>query len=301
MKQNAMKLGFGRKQVVALALVLAFSVPSLAAAQMHFNSPEVAMESLVDSLATNDEGQMRAIIGNDYRKLLPLDDVSHDDLISFLEAWAKGHRLLMQGDKRAQLELSNGWVLPIPLVHDAAGWRFDTQAAQKELVTRRIGRNELAVLDAMHKYAEAQIKYATQDHDGNGVLEYSQKIMSTPGTQDGLLWVNESGELVGLVDPLLDTQELKEGYYGYHFKVLKAQGDAASGGALNYLSHGQMTEGFGLVAWPVRFGDSGVMTFIVNQDGQVYEKSLGKNSAALAKALTHFNPDASWVPVPSNP
>jgi len=297
MKQNAMKLTYGRKQILSLALVLTCAWPAWAAAQTHFKSPDVAVESLVESVAINDKEQMRAILGTRYSQLLPVDDLSHEDALVFLEAWAKGHRVVMQGDKRAQLELSNGWVLPIPLVHDAAGWRFDTQAAQKELVTRRIGRNELAVLDAMRLYVEAQKKYATQDYDGDGVLEYSQKIMSTPGTQDGLAWVNENGELVGLVDSLMDTSGLKDGYYGYRFKVLKAQGDAAQGGALNYLNHGQMTEGFALIAWPVRYGDSGVMTFIVNQDGQVYEKSLGKNTAALAKAITRFNPDASWNPV----
>jgi len=301
MKQNAMKLAFGRKRALALALILACAMPGLASAQTHFKSPEVAVESLVDSIAINDEAQMRAILGGGYRQLLPLDDLSHDDMMGFLEAWAKGHRVVMQGDKLAQLELSNGWVLPIPLVHDAAGWRFDAQAAQKELVTRRIGRNELAVIDALHKYVEAQKKYAAQDYDGDGVLEYSQKIVSTPGTQDALLWMNENGELVGLVDPLMDATGLKGGYYGYRFKVLKSQGDAAKGGALNYLNNGQMTDGFALIAWPVSYGNSGVMTFIVNQDGQIYEQSLGKNTAAHAKAVTRFNPDASWVPVPSTP
>jgi len=301
MKQNAMKLAFGRKHLIALTLMLAISVPGLVAAQTRFNSPEVAVESLVDSMAINDKEQMRAILGSSYRQLLPLDDLSHDDMMSFLEAWAKGYRVVMQGDKRAQLELSNGWVLPIPLIHDAAGWRFDAQAAQKELVTRRIGRNELAVVDALHGYVAAQKKYAAQDYDGDGVLEYSQKIMSTPGTQDGLLWVNENGELVGLVDPLMDTTGLKDGYYGYRFKVLKSQGAAAKGGALNYLNNGQMTDGFALIAWPVLYGDSGVMTFIVNQDGLVYEKSLGKNTATLAKVVARFNPDASWTPVPSTP
>jgi len=301
MKQDAMKLTAGRKQVFALALMLTCACPAWAAVQTHFKSPEVAVDSLVDSIAINDEAQMRAILGNNYRQLLPLDDLSHDDMMGFLEAWAKGHRVVVQGDKRAQLELSNGWVLPIPLIHDAAGWRFDAQVAQKELVTRRIGRNELAVIDTLHKYVEAQKKYAAQDYDGDGVLEYSQKIMSTPGIQDGLAWVNENGELVGLVDPLMDTRGLKDGYYGYRFKVLKAQGDAAQGGAQNYLNHGQMSDGFALIAWPVRYGDSGVMTFIVNQDGQVYEKSLGKNTATLAKAVTRFNPDTSWAPVASVP
>jgi len=301
MKQNAMKLSSGREQVVALALMLAISVPGVVAAQAQFNSPEVAVESLVDSMAVNDKELMRAILGSGYQQLLPIDDLSHDDMMGFLEAWAKGHRLLMQNDKEARLELSNGWVLPIPLVHDAAGWRFDTQAAQKELVTRRIGRNELAVIDALHKYVEAQKKYAAQDYDDDGVMEYSQKIMSTPGTQDDLLWMNEKGELVGLVDPLMDSTGLKDGYYGYRFKVLKSQGDAAKGGALDYLNHGKMVDGFALIAWPIRYGDSGVMTFIVNQDGQIYERSLGKNTAAHAKAVTRFNPDASWVPVPSAP
>lgn len=301
MKQNTQQLGLATKLFTTLALAFTLGVPSLATAQTRFDSPEVAAEALVESLAINDESQMRAILGDGYRTLLPLDDVSHDDMLGFLEAWAKGHRVLKQDDARAVLELSNGWVLPIPLVHDSSGWRFDVRAAQKELLIRRIGRNELAVIDAMHKYVEAQKKYASQDYDGDGVMEYSPKIMSTPGTRDGLLWVGESGDIEGLVDPVMDAHGLKDGYYGYRFKVLKAQGESASGGARNYLRNGQMTEGFALLAWPVRFGDSGVMSFIVNQDGQVYEKSLGADSAVRARGITRFNPDASWKPVTSTP
>ncbi len=289
------------KSLGALWLTASLLLPCALAAQTRFSSPEMAVDALVESLAINDETQMRAILGKDYRSLLPLDAVSQEDLSAFLEAWAKGHRLVMQGDAEARLELSSGWVMPIPLVKEASGWRFDVQEAQNEIRQQRIGRNELAVIGAMHAYVEAQKKYAEQDYDGDGIFEYSQKIMSTPGTQDGLLWVLEDDVIDGLVDPLVSVQDLKDGYHGYRFKILKAQGEAAAGGRLSYLEEGQMTRGFAMVAWPLRYGDTGVMSFIVNQDGQVYEKSLGRDSAAIAKAMTRFNPDASWKPVSSVP
>ena len=290
------------KAVPALLLALALCLPFSAYAQTHFTSPTIAVEALVDSVAINDPAQMRAILGEDYRQLLPLDEASQDDLFGFLEAWAKGHKLLQPSDHKAYLELSNGWVMPIPLVEDKQGWRFDSQAAKDEIRIRRIGRNELAAIEALHEYVRAQKEYFAHDFDEDGEAEYAQRLLSTPGEYDGLLWVNENGEVTGLVDPLMDVENLKKGYYGYHFKILKAQGAAAQGGSFSYLNaDGQMDGGFALIAWPVRFGDSGVMTFIVNQDGQVYEKSLGKNTAALAQAVTRFNPDASWALVPSSP
>ncbi|MEW5837553.1 MAG: DUF2950 domain-containing protein [Pseudomonadota bacterium] len=282
----------------ALLLALGLCLPLAANAQTYFSSPSMAVEALVESVAINDPAQMRAILGDDYRQLLPLDDVSREDMTNFLQAWAQGHKLIQPHEGKAYLELSDGWVMPIPLIEDKRGWRFDTQAAREEIRTRRIGRNELAAIEVMHEYLRAQKEYFAHDFDEDGEAEYAQRLISAPGKHDGLLWMDVNGDLTGLVDPYLNIADLKGGYYGYHFKILKAQGADAQGGAFSYLNErGQMSEGFALLAWPVRYGDTGVMSFMVNQDGQVFEKALGENTQEIAKRMTRFNPDDSWKPV----
>ena len=300
---NPSKLSVPKVQAAhALLLALALCLPFTANAQSHFASPAIAVEALVESVAINDPAQMRAILGEDYRQLLPLEQTSQDDLSAFLEAWSQGHKLLQPHDGKAYLELSNGWVMPIPLVEDKQGWRFDGQAAREEIRTRRIGRNELAAIETLHEYVRAQKEYFAHDFDEDGEAEYAQRLLSAPGKYDGLLWVDENGVVSGLVDPALNVADLKNGYYGYRFKILKAQGADAQGGAFSYLNEqGQMSKGFALLAWPASYGESGVMSFMVNQDGQVFEKSLGKNTAQRAKNMTRFNPDESWTAIQPTP
>ena len=254
----------------------------------------MAVEALVDSLARNDDAEMRAILGLNYERLMSLDDLSADDRLAFLAAWAKGHRLLRDSDTVARLELNSGWTLPIPVVRTGSGWIFDTRAGKDEMRTRRIGRNELAAIETMYAYVDAQREYAEQDRNGDGILEFAQKILSSPGKQDGLSWPTTADEPESPAGPLLETKDLKDGYHGYRFKILKAQGKSAPGGARSYVNGGRMTEGFALVGWPARYGETGLMTFIVNHDGVVYEKYLGPDTANLVGAMTKFNPDASW-------
>jgi len=288
------------KAAAALICALAMSVSWAAAgSQKIFASPEIAAEALVDSLARNDDAELRVILGVEYARLMSLDDLASEDRLAFLAAWAKGHRILRDNDTLARLEVSSGWTLPIPLVRSGSGWIFDTRAGMEEMRIRRIGRNELAAIQTMYAYVDAQREYAAQDRNGDGVREFAQKILSSPGKQDGLYWPTAADEPESPAGPLLETKDLKEGYHGYRFRILKAQGKAAQGGARNYVKGGRMTEGFALVGWPARYGETGLATFIVNQDGVVYQKYLGPNAAAIAGAMTRFDPDASWTALPA--
>lgn len=288
------------KGAVALLFGLTLSVPLCAAGpQKTFPTPEIAVEALVDSIARSDDAGMRTILGLNYRKMLSVDDLSAEDRLAFLAAWAKGHRILRDGDALARLEVSSGWTLPIPVVRNAGGWAFDTRAGKEEMRTRRIGRNELAAIEIMRAYVEAQREYAEQDRNGDGIREFAQKILSSPGKHDGLSWPTADGEPESPAGPLLDTRDLKDGYHGYRFRILKAQGKAAPGGARGYVQDGRMTEGFALVGWPARYDKTGLMTFIVSQDGVVYQKYLGPDTAAIAGAMTRFDPDASWTALPA--
>jgi len=287
------------KATAALICALAMSVScAVAGTQKVFATPEIAAEALVDGLARNDDSDMRAILGVAYERMLSLDDLAREDRLAFLAAWAKGHRILRDSDTLARLELSSGWTLPIPLVRSGGGWIFDTRAGKEEMRIRRIGRNELAAIQTMFAFVDAQREYAAQDRNGDGVREFAQKIISSPGKQDGLYWPTAGDAPESPAGPLLETKDLKQGYHGYRFRILKAQGKAAVGGARNYVKDGRMSEGFALVGWPARYGETGLMTFAVNQDGTVYQKHLGPRSAAIAGAMTRFDPDASWTALP---
>ena len=194
--------------------------------------------------------------------------------------------------------LNDGWTLPIPIVRSGDGWAFDARAGAEEMRIRRIGRNELAAINAMFAYVDAQREYAQQDRNDDGMLEYARRFLSSPGRHDGLYWATPDGELPSPAGPLFDTRGIKDGYYGCGFRILEAQGPAASGGARSYMSRGHLANGLALVAWPARYGETGVMSFLVNHDGVVYQKNLGAASAAIAGAMTRFDPDATWTPLP---
>jgi hypothetical protein len=280
------------------ALLLAAALVAMpAAAQKAFSTPDAAVEALVDGLARHDDSEVRVVLGPEYRRLMPLDGGFEEDRTNFLAAWSQGHRVDRSATD-ARLVLKDGWVLPIPIVRRGEGWIFDVRAGEDELRTRRIGRNELAAINSMYAYLDAQREYATQDRNGDGVLEYARRILSTPGKHDGLYWPTADGEPPSPAGPLLDTRDLKDGYHGYRFRILDAQGPAASGGARSYLSRGKLANGFALVAWPARYGETGVMSFLINHDGVVYQNNLGPASAAIAGAMTRFDPDATWTPLP---
>jgi len=283
------------RPILFLAALLA-TVP--ANAQQVFPAPEAAVDALVDGLSRRDAEKVRVVLGPDYRRLTPLDPLSEEDRAGFLAAWSQGHRVETDG-ANARLVLSDGWTLPIPIVRSGEGWAFDTRAGMEELRVRRVGRNELAVVEALNGYCDAQREYAEEDRDGDGVLEYARRFTSRPGQHDGLYWPTPDGEPMSPAGPLFDTADLTDGYHGYRFRILEAQGAAASGGARPYLSGGHLANGFAIVAWPARHGETGVMTFVANHDGVVFQKNLGAGSAAVAGAMKRFDPDATWVALPS--
>jgi hypothetical protein len=198
------------------------------------------------------------------------------------------------------------WPLPIPLVRENAMWRFDTDEGRDELINRRIGRNELNAIEAALAFVDAQQDYASEDRDGDMILEYAQRFVSTAGMKDGLFWPTQAGEEDSPLGPLftearaegyqLETAGTGSGYYGYRYKILTSQGPAAMGGAYDYIVNGNMIAGVGLVAYPVQYGVSGIASFIVNHDGVVYQKDLGPESAMVASAMTAFDP-VDWQAV----
>jgi hypothetical protein len=195
----------------------------------------------------------------------------------------------------------NGWTLPLPLVKSDAGWRFDVARGKEEMTNRRVGYNELSAIEACKAYVAAQDEYFRLDRDGNALREYARKIVSTPGTHDGLYWPPENQADLSPLDAFAEDADLAgrsgekpEPYDGYYFRILTAQGPAAPGGAFSYLINGHMIAGHAMVAWPAKYGDSGVETFICGANGVVYQKDLGPNTAALGASMAQYNPDASW-------
>ena len=283
---------------VATLAALAALMPSLASAQKAFPTAEAAGNAFIDAAATNDDAAMREVLGANYRRFVPAESVKADDRTAFLYASSKGRKIITDGPDHAHLTVgTEGWKLPIPLVKTADGWRFDIIAGKEEMRIRRIGRNELAAMQALLAFYDAQKDYALADRNGNDVLEYAQKFRSTPGKKDGLVWPNDPASPLG---PLYGS-ETKDGvYHGYRFRILTAQGPAAKDGARDYVVKGRMTQGFAAVAWPDKWDDSGVMTFIVSHDGKVYQKNLGSGTDAAARAMTRYNPDKSWMLVPDS-
>ncbi|HEX6720459.1 MAG TPA: DUF2950 domain-containing protein [Burkholderiaceae bacterium] len=281
-------------------LVGALAAP-LAHAQQTFDSAEAAANAFTEALRKVDRAALAKVLGANYKQFIRTDGVERADIEKYLAAWDKQHKINAEGDSKAHLAVGEqGWTLPIPIVKRRVGWQFDVAAGADEMRTRRIGRNELMTIKAILAYYDAQREYAAVDHNGDGVYEYARKMVSTKGKKDGLYWDSPLGIDESPLGPLLARQQPKggEGYYGYRYKILTGQGKDASGGAYDYIIGKRMRSGFAAVAWPVRYGDTGVMTFMVSHAGVVYEKDLGPNSGAVASAMTRFNPDASWKKSP---
>jgi hypothetical protein len=286
---------------IAFAMVIALFAIGLSpvqARQQAFATPEAAMDAFGDAVARSDDERMKALLGDDYHSLIP--PVGAEARYRFLSAWAQSHTIRPEGGAKAAIAVGeDGWTLPIPLVKAAQGWRFDTRAGVEEMRLRRIGRNERAVMQVMLAIYDAQKEYALMDRNGDGVLQYAARFPSSPGRQDGLFWPAKGGEDPSPLGPAVAQARAaggsgEGGYYGYRYKILASQGGHAPGGAFDYVVNGRMIGGFAALAWPARYGDTGVMTFMVSHDGIVYEKDLGPDSAARAGAITRFDPDPTW-------
>jgi Protein of unknown function (DUF2950) len=276
--------------------------------QRRFASIEDAVGALVDATRAGDRKAMLAIVGQEGKGLVWSGDEISDRRARerFVAAYDAKHHLEAGGGKVVLVVGRDDFSFPIPIVPDGPNWRFDTAAGKEEIIARRIGQNELNTIQVCLAYVDAQREYYARDPDNDALLQYAQKFASSPGRRDGLYFETKPGEPPSPLG-LLVARAREEGYspkasapvayWGYYYRILTAQGKDAPGGAYDYLVQGRMFGGFALVAQPAQYGVSGVMTFIVNHDGVVYQKDLGPNSAAIARAMKEFNPDSTWQKV----
>jgi hypothetical protein len=286
-----------------IAAVLVFAMASAANAQQSFKTAEEAVDALVRAAKTGDRKGILTVLGRDGADIVssgdPVADASARNRV--IEAYDAKHQVVMEGTDKAVLIVGRkDWPFPIPLVRKDSTWRFDTAGGREEILFRRIGRNELSAIQACLAYVDGQQEYAEQGVAGNGV--YAQRIVSRPGKKDGLYWPAQSSADESPLGELAATAaaegyrvgQQRAPYHGYYYKILTKQGRNASGGALDYIVRGRMIGGFALVAYPAEYRNSGVMTFIVNHQGDVYEKDLGPNTARVAASMRAFNPDNTW-------
>lgn len=303
-------------RLLALLFLSALCGPpqgALAVGEQAFPSPDEAVSALRAAATHHDTNALHAIFGPEGHQLVSPDVVQATaDFQRFVERLAEKSDLVTNSDSSLTLNLGlDAWPFPIPLVKTQEQWCFDTAAGRSEILNRRIGQDELGAIAVCRAYVEAQREYASQDRLGDGVLAYARFLHSTPGTHDGLFWPAKPGEDLSPLGPLIAAARV-EGYHraatmisseqapyhGYFFKILTRQGNHAPGGKYSYLIHGRMLAGFALVAWPAEWANTGVMTFIVSQQGKIYQRDFGKKTTHLAPAMTAFDPDSRWTPVP---
>ena len=266
-------------------------------AQQAFPTPEMAAQAFVEALGTEhaDQARLAELLGNEWRSFIPREGVQRSDVDAFLKQYREQHAIEKTSDRKAVLSVgSDHWTLPIPMIKAANGWRFDIDAGSAEVRARRIGRNELAAVQSVLTYHDVQMEYASVDHDGDGALAYAQKIFSTAGMHDGLYWEDDDSGQISPLGPLFGKTIAGEDWQGYHFRILDGQGPSAPGGAYSYLIGDKMSRGFALIAWPAKYADTGVMSFMISHEGQVFEKDLGPGGDKLAQSMKRFDPDDSW-------
>jgi hypothetical protein len=292
--------------LLCAAALIAWSAPAWT--QEQFNTPEEAVDALVGAAKAGDTEAIVAVLGPDGQSIVnsgdPVADTNTRE--KFAAAYDAKHSIEFEGDGTQTLTIGDdNWPFPIPLVNNAGKWQFDTAKGVDEILSRRIGRNELSVIQVAQAYVQAQNEYAALDPAGLGQGVYAQRIVSRPGKKDGLYWPTVEGETpspLGVFAAQASTEGYKVGkgpipYHGYFYRILTRQGASAPGGAYDYLVKGKMKGGFALVAFPAEYGNSGIMTFVVNHDGSVFEKDLGPKTATLARSIDSFAPDPSWAKV----
>jgi hypothetical protein len=302
------KAGLGFLFIALTACATSTTPPVKTGSEESFISPEEAVNAFVTASRAGNKSELRRILGPQGDKLISSGDPVADKngRGKFLAAYDDGHKLESDGENKKILVIGNEeWPMPIPLVRTSAGWIFDTAAGEEEILNRRIGHNELVIIEICRTYVEAQREFSEQHQLPDGKVEYAEKFISSPGKHDGLYWPVSNGEEESPLGPLI-ADARTEGYvnagkhaastpyHGYYFKILKRQGSDAAGGAKNYAPKGRMTDGFAMVAFPAKYGDSGIMTFIVNQNGIVYQKNLGPHTAVIAEKMVAYNPDSGW-------
>ena len=298
--------------VFICALIMSWPSAGFAAIgeqQKVFKTPEAAVENLLAALKSNNTEALLDLFGHQYKEV-----IDGADKVAARENRKKAHQAAQQmyalrsegPDKRILVIGNEVWPVPIPIVRDETGWYFDTEAGIDEILYRRLGENELAAIDACLAYVEAQREYAIQDRDGDGVRQAALRLASLPGKQDGLYWEAAPGSdeppsplqsFVAKAQNYLDGRKPGDPFKGYYFKILTRQGKDAPGGVYSYIVNGRLLTGFALVAYPADYQNSGIMTFIINHYGMVYEKDLGEDTLSIARRMQEYNPDDSWSPV----
>lgn len=297
---------------LATAVLLGGGVPSQAqeAGQRTFSSPTQAVHKFIGAIEKHDAKALLAILGPEGQDVIFSGDAVADKKArdNFLAKYKAEHKLVAEADGNRKLQVGrDDWEFPIPIAQTNGIWYFDTPAGKQEILFRRIGHNELGAISVCRGFVSAQREYAATGHDGQPAGIYAQKLLSDPGKQNGLYWPVNEGAPRSPAGPRV-AQAAFEGYggnasvglspyHGYYYKILDAQGSAASGGAKNYVQNGAMTGGFALVAYPAQYKNTGVMTFIVNQDGVIYQKDLGDDTMQIASSMKEFNPVIGWTAV----
>jgi hypothetical protein len=294
------------KIILVCAVFISISAAlCFAADQKTFATPGEAVKALIAAVESNNLDELVAIFGEDGKDLVSSGDEVQDKngRASFVKSYKTKHTIITEDANTRVLQVgTRNWELPIPIVLSDGKWRFDTAAGKQELIYRRIGDNELGAIAVCRGAIASQLDYAAVGHDGLPAGIYAEKFRSDPGKHNGLYWELKEGEDPSPAGPFL-AQAAEEGYqkgdpyHGYYYHGLKAQGPAAKGGAKSYLVDGVLKGGVGLVAYPAQYKSSGVMTFIINQNGVVYQKDLGENTIELAKVITEYNPDSTWTKV----
>ena len=275
--------------------------------QRTFASPYEAVKALQTATEAKDQAALGEIFGPEFHELLTGDKVQDaNNAQSFATAMAQGCNPVKEGEDEIIIEVgTNNWPMPIPLMKTNGQWHFDTAAGKEEIINRHIGKDELCAIGVCRAYVVAQRQYASANPNAGAVVNYAQKFKSTPGKKDGLYWPVAENEPASPFGPLVAEAHV-EGYvthksagphtfHGYYFRILTCQGEAAPGGKMNYLSHGNLTGGFALVAYPEHWDQSGIMTFIINQDGKVYQRNLGEKTSRMVGAMKKYNPDSEWT------
>jgi hypothetical protein len=284
--------------------------PQDAAVAAGFDTPEAAVAALVAALEKNDLGQLKVLLGPGSEELLNSGDAVQDasDRADFLARYGAKHALVDDGaDRKVLVTGEDDWPMPVPLVKRDGKWSFDGEAGVDELIYRRVGANELGAIDVCRGFVSAQLEYASAGRDGDPPGIYALKLISDEGLHNGLYWPTAEGEPESPAGPFVAAAaaegyrraegEARTPYHGYYYRMLYAQGPKANGGARDYFKDGLLTQGFAMVAWPADYGSSGVMTFIVNQDGVVFQKDLGEETATVVESIQAFDPDSSWTAI----
>ena len=282
------------------------AIAQQAARVQGFPTAEAAAAAFTDAVRKGDPKALGTLLGPEWREFVPTtSEQLQARRAAYLAAWDESHEVKVAGDKATVMAGKAGWTLPIPIVKDGAEWRFDPVSGWREMRLRQIGHDEAAVVQTMLAIVDAQRDYAAMDPMKTGSSVYARRLLSAPGRKDGLYWEAKTGETQSPLGPAVARAQVDgnspDGHYGYYFRLLYAQGAAAPGGARDYIVNGRMMGGFGAIAWPVRYGVTGVMTFIVDYKGEVYQQDLGPETAQRAGMITTFNPDKGWVKADMTP